>query len=270
MTFPSSGQPWAHYVGALYHQLDGSTFAYENCTLANLTTEMDTASLGYWRVPASTLRKLSGDTSGGLTYDQIVALAPKATGNEIHVTRLYFMPIGNLVDLLKAPRTVHISILCSVTINTPFHTGTCVGRHNIGLYDYRIYSWTDAAGVHHSQAQVLVGDPGTHLDFRWWPLSLALAAAQASARPGACHVWYSADLEGVTRISRGTNPVYASPNATSKKVGGITPGSSENVIRTLAGTSWYVNAAHKGNGWAQIKNAAGAIGYVTGSALKGA
>lgn len=270
MTVPSSGQPWAHYVGPLYHQGDGSAFQWQNCTLANLTTEMDTASLGYWRVPASRLRVLSGDTSGGLTYDQIVALAPKATGNEVHVTRLYFMPIGNVVDLLKAPRTVHISVLGSAYNDTPFRTGSFTGRHNIGLYDYRIYRWTDSAGVHHSQEQVLVGDPGVRTDFRWWPLSLVLKAAQASARPGACHVWYSADLEGVTRISRGTSPLFVSPSTTSAHVGGLTPGSSEQVIKTVAGTAWSVSTAHKGNGWAQIKNAAGAVGYVPGSALKAA
>ena len=268
MTVPTSGQVWAHYVGALYHQGDGSRYQWLNCTLANLTVAMDCASGGYWRVPASRLRVLSADTSGGLTYDQIVALAPKATANEFHVTRLYFMPIGNLVDLLKAPRTVHISILCSVTIDTPFHTGTCVGRHNIGLYDYRVYSWT-ANGVHHTQEQVLVGDPGTRLDYRWWPLSLVLKAAQASDRPGACHVWYGPDLEGVTRTARLAIPLYATPSLTAAHVGGLTPGNAEQVLSTQAGPTWTYGG-HTGNGWARITNAAGATGYVPGYALKAA
>ncbi len=270
MTVPSSGQPWTHYVGALYHQVDGSSYQYDNCTVANLTTEMDSASCGYWRVPASTLRVLSGDTSGGLTYDQIVALAPRATGGEVHVTRLYLMPNGNVVTLLKAPRTVHISILCSVTINTPFHTGNFTGRHNIGLYDYRVYTWT-VNGVHHSQEQVLVGDPGTSADFRWWPLSLVLKAAQASTGvAGTCNVWYSADLEGVTRVSRGSSPLYVSPALTATHAGTLSAGSTEEVISTGFGGAWSVSAAHKGNGWYHIKNAAGATGYVPGNALKAA
>lgn len=274
MTVPSSGQAWAHYVGPLYHQIDGSAFENDNCTVANLTTEMDTASEGFWRVPAWRLRQLSGDTSGGLTYDQIVALAPRATAYEVHVARLYYMPIGNVVTLLKAPRTVHISILCSVTITTPFHTGNFTGRHNIGLYDYRVYSWTDSAGVRHSQEQVLVGDPGTSADFRWWPLALVLKAAQASASPGTCNVWYSADLEGVTRTARLGSPLYQGPNFAATVPGAtISAGSAENVILTQAGIGWtklVSGVTRSGSGWAKIKNAVGVTGWVPGYALKAA
>lgn len=270
MTVPSSGQPWAHYVGPLYHQIDGSAFEYDNCTLANLTTEMDCASDGFWRVPASRLRVMSGDTSGGLTYDQIVALAPRATGNEVHVARMYYIPVSNVVTLLKAPRTVHISILCSVTLNTPFHTGNFTGRHNIGLYDYRVYAWTDSTGTH-SQQQVLVGDPGTSADFRWWPLGLVLKAASASATAGTCNVWYSADLEGVTRTARLGSPLYQGPSFAAAVPGAtISAGTAENVIATQAGVTWsktISGVARTGAGWSKIQNAVGVQGWVPGYAL---
>lgn len=269
----SSGQSWAHYVGALYHQIDGSRYQHYNCVESFGTLAMDCASMGYWRVAASTLHAKWGMGAVGMPYDKLVEVVSTVTKGEVKLTRLYWMPVENLDVLLKAPRVVGISILTSITAGTPFATGTFRGRHCVSIVDTRTYRWIDDNDIAHAQLQYLVGDPGrSAVEFKWWPATLLRRAAAASTgKAGQVHVMYTPDLEGVTLRARASSPMYATTDVTSTRVGTISTSSPEYVMRTVPGKSWTVisgGVAHKGNGWAQIKNAVGKTGYVPGGSIR--
>jgi hypothetical protein len=273
VAIPSSGQAWAHYVGALYHQIDGSKYQHYNCVESFGTLAMDCASMGYWRVPASRLHAIWGLGYVGMPYDKLVEVVATATKGEIKLTRLYWMPVENLDTLLKAPRVVGISILTTITAGTPFATGTFRGRHCVSIVDTRTYRWVDDIDIAHSQLQYLVGDPGrSSVEFKWWPASLLRRAAAASTgKAGQVHVMYTPDLEGVTLRARSASPMFKTTDVTSARFGSISAGSPEVVLKTVKGKTWTVitgGVTHKGNGWAQIKNAAGATGWVPGGRLK--
>jgi hypothetical protein len=269
----SSGMSWSHYVGALYHQIDGSKYQHYNCVESFGTLAMDCTSMGYWRVSASTLHAKWGMGYAGMAYDTLVSLVAKVTNGEVKLTRLYWMPVEKLDTLLETPRVVGISILTSITAGTPFATGTFRGRHCVSVVDKRTYHWVDDNDIAHSQLQYLVGDPGrSSVEFKWWPATLLRRAAAASTgQVGQVHVMYTPDLEGVTLKARTASPVFSKPDSTSPVVGTISTGSTEDVIRTVKGTNWAVitgGATHRGNGWAQIKNAVGKTGWVPGGRIR--
>lgn len=270
---PSSGQSWSHYVGALYHQIDGSRYQHYNCVESFGTLAMDCASMGFWRISASTLHAKWGMGAVGMPYDKLVEIVATQTNGEVKLTRLYWMPVEDLDTLLKAPRVVGISILTSVTAGTPYATGTFIGRHCVSIVDTRTYRWVDSNDVAHAQLQYLVGDPGkSTTEFVWWPATLLRRAAAASTgKVGQVHVMYTQDLEAVTFRARSSTPMYVTTDTTSAHSGTVSAGSNEFVIKTVKGKTWTVisgGKTHKGNGWAQTRNAAGHVAWLPGGRLR--
>lgn len=249
------------YIGDTYYQLDGTSQQEANCVPSTGTDLEDTSSLGYWRTPAPKLRSLSGQPSGGLSYDTLIAAVKKATTGEVVLTRLYGVPVSTLDDLVAAPRAIGISIDCSVTIHTPFHTGSFTGGHTVGLYGRRFYN---------GQKQGLIGDPGrgtssNKLPKVWWPWSLILKAALSRTGGNGINVVYTRDLEGVTVKAKAPGNIRSGASTTSADLGNVTVGATYAVAATLHGGKWTTVDGHSGYGWARLTNGR----YVAGGILRG-
>lgn len=223
-------------------QLDGSTYAHHNCVLAVTKKLMDLWTLGFWNPSVKSLRVATGDTSGGVNYTQAIAAAAKLSSNEVLLKGLYNVPTQTMRDLLTAGKEFGIAILCSVTVNTPYATGSYRGGHLVAVLDRRTYTWTDAAGLKRSQEQGLVMDPGrTTARFVWWPWSLLVKAALAHTSGNGVHLLAGRDRKNVTRPAkiagaiRSTTAVVENPT---NVVGSFTEGQGVLVVDTADGSAY--------------------------------
>lgn len=251
------------YLGDAVSQLDGSTFAHQNCVAACTSELGDCDSLGYWNVRPSTIRKLTGDTSGGLSYDDSIAALKAATGIGLKV--LYWVSESALDDAIDSPRVAAISIDCSVTRYTPFRTGTYTGRHNVVVGGKRYVTVTRSDGSTYSQKQAYVMDPGrTDAVWVWWPWSLLIKAAKASTGNGTIHLYYTRDFTNVKRTVESDGAIRTSTSVTATKVGTVRKGEIYTVLTTAKGGEWGSGTTHPGNGWSKI----GTSKFVNGGRLR--
>lgn len=254
------------YLGVPVSQLDGSTFAHSNCVAACTSEAGDCSSLGFWNVKPATIRKLTGDTSGGLSYDDCIAALKKATGGEVALSVLYWAPESTLEDLVTAGRVVGLSIHTAVTRYTPYRTGTYVGRHNVIIGAKRYATITRSDGTKYQQKQGYVMDPGrTTARWEWWPWTLILQAANRSTETtDKIHVYYTRDLVNVKRTVDSDGSIRATASDTATKVGTVSAGQIYTVLTTVKGGTWGTTTSNPGNGWSKI----GTSKYVNGRRLR--
>src|SRR5262245_50550351 len=113
--------PWRP-VG--YYQGDGSKYQWQNCVLATTTDLVNKVTGGRLRPPASALREITGDTSGGVSYGQAEDAALEATGGQVILEPRYGLDRSQARDLVAAGRSAGWSIDCSVTRYTTRRTGS--------------------------------------------------------------------------------------------------------------------------------------------------
>jgi hypothetical protein len=249
------------YTPDVYHQLDGSAFAQANCVPSTGTMLMDRASVAKWRVPAPTLRTMSGDTSGGMSYSQIAPVVAKATANEV-VPTVVTTDRAGLKALIAAGHGAGVSILCSVTINTPYHTGSYTGGHSI-----YVNAWRYNASL--GRDEFLVEDPGRGTSTNplgpvWWPAWLLYKAAEARSA-GSIVILLGRDTEGVTRTATIAGSVRISATVTASKKGTLAVGTKYTVLATGNGGAWTISG-RTGKGLQQVKWGTGS-GWVAGLEL---
>lgn len=246
------------YAPDVYHQIDGSAFAQANCVPSTGTMLMDRVSVGKWRTPAPSLRTMSGDTSGGMSYSQIAPVVADATAHEV-VPTVVTTDRAGLKALVAAGHPVGVSIACSVTINTPYHTGSYTGGHSI-----YVNAWRYNASL--GRDEYLVEDPGrgtltNPLGPVWWPAWLLYKAAEAR---GGVFLLVGRDTEGVTRTASSSGTVWSTTSKTTAK-GTFATGKAFAVVSTQNGDTWTVGT-HTGSGWHKVKWGTG-YGYVVGGRL---
>lgn len=247
------------YLGGALTQIDGSSMAQSNCVIATVSEEADCSSLGYWKLKLPVLRKLTGDTSGGVNYNLARDTVKMMTGGEVVLTVLYWAPEtvtnSTLTNLLDAPRVAGTIISCAVTRYTPFRTGTYTGMHSVNVGAKRIATVTRADGTKYQQKQVYVMDPGHSVaQWVWWPLSLLTKAAAASAGAGKIHLIYTRDLGAVNRIAHEDGSIRSSTkviNSPSNIVGKITKDTAYQVVSTVKGTSYTLDGKTM-DGWNKL------------------
>jgi len=252
------------YNPDVYNQLDGSQYAYVNCVPATTTMLMDRDSVGKWRIPAPSLRKLSGDTSGGISYLQAAAVAGSASANEVKLTVMTSTRSG-LKALVVAGHSVGVSIDCSVTINTPYHTGSYTGGHSIF-----VSGWRYNAAL--SRDEYLVGDPGrgtssNPLGYVWWPAWLLYKAAESRSGSTAIYLLVGRDTEGGTIISTTTAPIKASATNGSATLKSYGAGRYFTGAETVRGGSWTFQG-RTAKAWTKVSRD-GVTGYLAGNVMKG-
>lgn len=152
-----------------------------SCTAYAMAMAIDKATLGKQHPSGADVRKLTGDTVGGLTLPQVarVAVNEYDTPCEVHVGSSAATP-PYLLAQLRAGRGVVVQGNTSALLNTPYRsTG---GPVNHAVYANEVRATT--AGV-----QVLVYDPAadgrwSYVDQgpTWWPWTRLLAFA-AALRP---------------------------------------------------------------------------------------
>lgn len=245
------------YLGDAVSQLDGTAYAHQNCVAACTSVLGDTSSLSWWNVPPSRIRKLSGDTVGGLTYGDSVAALKLATGGEVDLKVLYWAPqnatTSTLDDLIDAGKVMAISILAAITRYTPYNTGTFTGRHNVVVGAKRYATLTRSDGTKFTQKQGLVMDPGhTDVKWVWWPWNLIVKAATSSTGTNAIHCYYTRDLTNVKRRAKTSGAVRSTPAVTATNVvGRVVKDAEYTVLDTVKGGTWNLDV-RKGTGWSKI------------------
>lgn len=253
------------YDGLPTSQLDGTALAHSNCTAGQASTLADSVSFRYWDPSPSAIRKQTGDTSGGMTYDAVVGAVKALTKGEVVLKAMYWAPADTLEDMIDDGRASGLSILCKVTVTTPWATGTYTGRHCIGVYGKRYKTLAD--GTKQKQGKVM--DPGKSTAvFAWWPWSLIIKAALASTGGGGIHLMYTPDRTSVKRVARTSAAIRSSAkviDSPSNKIGSMAEGAAVTVINGLVGGSYGING-HTSTGWAQI----GSGKFVVGAKLKAA
>lgn len=255
--------PW------VYHQIDGSAFAQNNCVPSTATMLMDRCSVGRWRVGAPALRILSGDTSGGMSYSQIAPAIATATKGEVTATVLSTDAAG-MKALVAAGHPVGVSIDCSVTINTPYHTGGYAGSHSIYVNAFRYNAAL-------ARDEYLVGDPGrgtvsNDLEYVWWPAWLLHKAALSN---GGGRIWLlvGRDTEGSAIKSVGSAVLRSKPSLTSTSKGTFAAGLAFTGLGTTVGGPWTIGT-RTASGWTRVsrRKADGTIvtGYLPGRITRAA
>jgi hypothetical protein len=242
------------YLGDAVTQLDGTTYQYSDCGCAGSAELADCSSLGFWRPTPARIRNLSGDTSGGVSYPDLAAAVKKATYGEVVLTPLFWVPPSTLDDIMSAPRVTGVSILCSVTINTPFRTSpTYTGRHFIVLGARRYATVTRSDGTKYQQKQGLIMDPGhstTYLKWQWWPWALIVKAATASTGNGTVNLMQTRDLGGVSRTAKANGGVHTTPSTTASLIGTVAKDKTYTVAGTVRGGGYAANG-HICKGWSK-------------------
>lgn len=246
------------YLGNAVSQIDGTYYAHQNCVLATTSVLGDSASLGYWKVSPARLRRLSGDTSGGVTYGLAEDTMYRASDQEVNLTTVYWAPqnttTSTLDNILDAPRVTAISISAAVTRYTPYRTGTFTGGHTVTVGAKRYQEIIRADGSRYKQKQVKVMDSG-HSTARWvwWPWSLLIKAAKARTGGNSIHVLYTRDLGYFSRRAKADGAIRSTASASSSAniVGRIYEGTAYTVILTLRGGTYTLDGK-KMSGWNKL------------------
>lgn len=256
-----------------YPQGDGSWAQWLNCVFACATDLMCRATIGYWRVPASKLRKISGDTSGGVTYNQAADAVKKATGGEVILEPRYNLTRTQVKTLVDSGRAVAISISCLVTRYTSRRTNSFIGGHSVYVNDYAWRTTTcncekQKPGLDHGE--FLVEDPGTtHTGYLWWSASLLYKAAEARTGANSIAVLVARDTEGVWRKGRKAGAIKSSLSASAKTVASIVKDKSYFVTNTRDGLDWTSDSdGGLRDEWARVKISTGKYGYTKGENLR--
>lgn len=243
------------YAPPGYSQIDGSAYQQENCVLATLTDLIDRCTVGGIRIQAPKLRQISGDTSGGISYQQAAETADRATGGRVKLLPRFGLGRGQVRDLAQSGVPFGISIDTAVTRYTRFHTGTFVGGHTVYVQDYDDVSNT-----------FLVEDPGTTAEgYLNWPEDLLFRAAERRSG-GTISVLVGRDTEGVTRTARNDERVRGTTSVTGPILATIRKGAHVAVVLTTNGGQWPREGGGVANGWHKVRFA-GKVGYVRGRAL---
>lgn len=267
----------ARYGSPPTPQMDGSTYQESNCTWAATNDHLDSATLGRVRPGPATLRRLSGDTSGGSTYTQNAEVAARygvVLKPKQGLSRTQFR------DLVAGGQRESVSIWCKITRYTTRRTGYFTGFHTVFANDYR---WCVAGGKclceklssTTAHAEFSVEDPGTTTaGYLWWSGDLLYRAAEArSASLGLTGIIALAgpDTEGVNRVARESGPVRAIAAGSGAILGYTTKGQSFYVASTTKGGNWDADGTGPGtrvaNGWAKTKLPSGQYGYATGRTI---
>lgn len=234
-----------------YSQMDGSVFGKSNCVLAVTTNLIDRATVGALRIPASTLRTITGDTSGGILHSQAAAAALKATNGRVVLTPRVLSSRQQLRDLSQAGIAFGLFMHTAETRYTRFRTNYYIGLHELYVQDY------DAAAY-----SFLIEDPGTtSAGYMWWPESLVFRAAERAGN-GSIFVLTARDTEGVARKAVASGFFRAKPDLTSAHTGTLVAGKSYHVIRTVNGAMWKRADGGQSNGYHQTS-----LGYAMGRRL---
>ena len=258
---------------APYSQGDGSTYQWSNCLFACETMGMHRGTVGLWRVAASRLRTISGDTSGGVTLDQAAEAAEKATRGQYQSDVRYDITRAMLKAFVVAGRGVKVVILCSYTVRTRRRTNSFTGRHGVYINDYR---WSKggaycrcelresgAASHKYAHGEFYIKDPGvTSTGFRWWSAQLVYRAAEMGAPAGAAAIDVSLtrDTEGVTRRARIRVPLKLAPNKAAQTVAYTVPDWDYFIARTANGTAWVRDTdGGESNNWCKVKRGSGYV-----------
>lgn len=235
-----------------YSQMDGSVYQRSNCVLAVTTDLIDRATVGALRIPAPVLRKLTGDTSGGVTHSQAAAAAYTATKGRVVLTPKVLSSRQQLRDLSQAGIAFGLFMSAYTTKDTRFRTNAYTGLHEIYGQDY------DPA-----DDEFLMEDPGTtSAGYMWWPEDLLFRAAER-AGGGSIYVLVAKDTEGVTRKCVMKGRIRATPDVNGTDRGPLVLGKSYTVSRTVNGGFWKRADGGQSNGWHRI-----ADGWVAGERLQ--
>lgn len=273
MTTPTTPAP--------YSQGDGSPYQWSNCLFACETMGMHRGTVGLWRVPASRLRTISGDTYGGVTLDQAAAAAETATKGQYQSYVRYDITRAMLKAFVVGGHAAKVVILCSYTVKTRRRTNSFTGRHGIYINAYRWSSGgtncrcelreSGAASHKYAHGEFYIKDPGvTSIGFRWWSAQLVYRAAEMGkpAGSGVIDVSLTRDTEGVTRVARIRAPIKASASKTAKTVGYTKAGVGYVVPSTTNGTTWERDTdGGQSDNWHRIKYG-GYTRAVRGEALR--
>lgn len=235
------------YLNDAKSQLDGTRYAMANCVIVVACALINVASLGYWKISASSFRVATRDTSGGISYDQAVETAPKVTRSQVRLWRLYWVPNRTLRDVISAKKVAGISIWTRRLLNTPWALSGSFG-HTVEVGGI----FTDSRGV----ARAWVMDPG-HTDAEWeaWPLSLLVNCANDRTGEESIHLLYTRDLTDVSRPVMSRRAIRNAPAViTGNKVGVVDPAKTDRVrvVTTVRGGEYDTGRGYKARGWSKL------------------
>lgn len=239
------------YLPPKYSQGDGSTWQWSNCVLAVTTDLIDRATVGALRIPASRLRTVTGDTSGGVTHSQAASAAYKATNGRV---RLYSRVItrAQMRDLGEAGIAFGVFMHTRITKDTRFRTNAYIGLHELYVQDYD-----------ESDDSFLVEDPGTtQTGYQWMPASLLFRAAEYAGN-GSIYVLTCQDTEDVNRVAIQKARIRATPDPDGVDKGPVVVGRTYWVSKTANGEMWQRDDGGQSNGWHRVNG-----GWIKGEALR--
>lgn len=257
-------------------QLTGSALEHSNCTWACATMAVDRYSMGRYRPSPDHLRAVSGDTSGGSTYNQNAEAVAEDTS--IRLEPRYGLTRSQVRDYIASGRAASISIDCSVTRYTSRRTGTYTGGHSVHVerYVWRAANSTPCSCEKQTttaHAEFDVCDPGkstTYLGYKRWSAALLFKAAEArmGGAPGdpCIAVLLTRDTEGVTRMAVESGQLYSAASSSSTVVGSFTKGKSFSVVSTRNGGGWLAGTVSHSQ-WHRIKVGT-SYAYAKGRALQ--
>ena len=239
------------YLPPKYSQGDGSKYQWSNCVLAVTTDLIDRDTVGALRIPASTLRTITGDTSGGVTHSQAAAAADKATKGRV---KLHSRVItrAQMRDLGEAGIAFGVFMHTIVTKDTRFRTNGYIGLHELYVQDYD-----------EGDDSFLVEDPGTtQTGYQWMPASLLFRAAERAGN-GSIFVMTCQDTEDVNRVAVLKARIRATPTPKGADNGSVILGKTYWVSRTQNGGMWPRDTGGQADGWHRVNG-----GWIRGEALR--
>lgn len=257
-----------------YAQGDGSWAQWLNCVLSCATDLMCRASVGYWRVPASKLRTITGDTSGGVSFGQAADATVRATKGEVILHPRYSLSRYDVKVLISAGKALAIGISCLVTRYTTRRTNNFVGQHAVYVQDYawRVNGACQCEKNQQTQhAEYLVEDPGTtYTGYQWWSADLLYRAAEAhGGGSGAIATLVCQDTEGVWRVARKNGAIRNEAKGDSVRIGNIVQGKSYFVTSTRNGRPWVSDTdGGTRKNWNRVKFGDGKYGFTKGENLR--
>lgn len=186
-------------------KINGVCLGNENCAATSTAVQIDRSTLGQERPSACSVRRRTGDTSGGLTIGQM-AFAAAYWGVDVAVrTGANVATPRQVAEWLRAGRSVQTNIGTKPVLGTTFRSTAGAINHDIYLNEGRDWGedgYPDEVLVYDSAADGR--DRSYHVDQgpSWWPWSLLLKA-WAALQP-----WGESDPRtlGPGRVYAGVGP----------------------------------------------------------------
>lgn len=243
----------------------------DDCVCSVTASLIDRATVGGVRLDHQKIRRISGDTSGGLSYLQAEVAAAKAPG-KVKLVVKYGISRDATKALATAGYAFGISIDCSVTVNTSRRTNWFRGGHTVYVNGYIYWPHGDVCScelqTRVAHGEYTIDDPGTtSVGYLQWSAGLVYRAAEARTNGTGINVLVAPDTEAVTKRAIATGQIRSKPDKASPSKGAIVKGKAYYVEATVNGGTWQRADGTQADGWHRVKLPSG-VGYIRGEALR--